>query len=1088
MNAGSTSGVMQMSDPAWRRFTDEQNRAAFLVDRPVIAAAGAGAGKTAVMAVRYVACLLSREGDDTLTPERILAVSFTREAAANLRARIERTLRTVLHLGSFPRYVDGDGITEAALPPTDVEHLRRCLRELPAAPIATVDALCLQWVAEHAAILGRDPDLRPPEDLAWAQVREQAWGALVADEIATPGSDLLLLVEAYGVHTAQALVQRLGGAASALPEPHVSALVGDAVELVCERRAALLDVLIDAVADAQRLPAKGKVLDAVRALPAQMPQDTAKRCAWLAALSDLSLAGVKDEAIKEVIGTIQDTVDFPAQRVDNKRPGKEERRAFASLAALASYDPALEVTLTERAAAVARLATAWLAKLDACAGRAHLAGFATVEAQALLLLHDPAIRRRLGSRYRHVLLDEAQDLNRLQGHLVEALLAGAAAGSARLFVVGDHRQSIYGFRHAEPAIFAGWRASIERTGGIAATLAENFRSHPDLLTRVRDVFAQDALTTEFRPEEIRPGRAAEDFQGRGGVVHRWRVLATEAGQPLVIRPNTVMASEVQARHLAELVAQSLKAGRKAEHHAILLRTRGRMRLYAQALERAGIPYDTDFPGGLYDSQECHDIEAVLRLAVNVHDRQALAIALGGPWGAVDPQDRTLMVDALERQPSDGWAHARAQAPIGAVVDTTRVLLVTEGVASAIRALIRDERLTRRYGALPLARRRLANLARLAEEEQAAGTALDAPAFIARLVERRRLGVDGEEAAGEHLGSRGVRLMTIHQSKGLEWPVVFLPDLHRPFERRDLSAKALGQVSDDGLLVACHPGDTDGDDVIGLKAGLIADHLRQRQQAEEARLFYVACTRAQEDLHALIPEIDPAGPLRDGSVKCPADWLVGAGMVWDDVTVAMDVAVARAMSANGTTRPLPALAATTLTEKPVVAVTALLGDGVAIRSVHDAVPNSLARSTAQALGVAIHAALAQHGPGMDVSVARAALAPFVSSLTDERHHRLLTRLTDRDLLPGYWSATTRLIEQPVIGEQDGRIVLGVCDVLLQDAQGAWHLYDWKTGDAASAETSQEQLRQYARLIAPHLSGPLVTIAVVDVEQGTMRTVS
>jgi len=126
--------------------------------------------------------------------------------------------------------------------------------------------------------------------------------------------------------------------------------------------------------------------------------------------------------------------------------------------------------------------------------------------------------------------------------------------------------------------------------------------------------------------------------------------------------------------------------------------------------------------------------------------------------------------------------------------------------------------------------------------------------------------------------------------------------------------------------------------------------------------------------------------------------------------------------------------------------------------------------------------------MDVSVARAALAPFVSSLTDERYRRLLTRLTDRDLLPGYWSSTTRLIEQPVIGEQDGRIVLGVCDVLLQDAQGAWHLYDWKTGDAASAETSQEQLRQYARLIAPHLSGPLVTIAVVDVEQGTMRTVS
>lgn len=1070
-----------MADPAWRRFTPEQSRAAFLVDRPVIAAAGAGAGKTAVMAVRYVACLLSRADGEALTPERILAVSFTREAAANLRARIERTLRLVLRLGTFPRHVDGEGITEAELPPADLEHLRRCLRELPAAPIATVDALCLHWVAEHAAILGRDPDLRPPEELAWAQVREQAWGALVADETEHVGSDLLLLVEAYGAHTAQALVQRLGDAAAALPEPRLAALAGDAVELVCTRRAALLEVLIDAVADAQRLPAKGRVLEAVRELPVQPPADPAQRCAWLGALGELSLAGVRDDAIKQVIGAIQDAVDFPAQRVDGKRPGKEERRAFASLAALASHDPALEKVLAERAGAVARLAAVWLVKLDDCAARAHLAGFAAVEAQALHLLDNPAVRRRLGTRYRHVLLDEAQDLNRLQGRLVEALQAGASAGSGRLFVVGDHRQSIYGFRHAEPAIFAGWEASIEVNRGIAATLAENFRSHPDLLTQVRGIFAQDALAADFRPEDIRAGRVAADFHGRDGVVQRWRVLASEGGQPLAIRANTVAASEVQARHLATLVAQSLAAGRKPEQHAILLRTRGRMRLYAQALERAGIPYDTDFPGGLYDAQECHDVEAVVRLAVNPHDRQALAIALGGPWGAADAQDRTLMVEALQRQPADGWAHACAHAAIGVVVDATRDLLATEGVAAAIRTLIRDERLTRRYGALPLARRRLANLARLAEEEQSAGTALDAPAFIARLAERRRLGVDGEEAAGEHLGSRGVRLMTIHQSKGLEWPVVFLPDLHRPFERRDLSAKALGQVGEDGLAVACHPGDTDADDAIGLRAGLIADHLRRRQQAEEARLFYVACTRAQEELHALVPEVDPAGPLRDGSVRCPADWLVGAGMTWDDVTVAMDGPVKRAAVVDGTATALPALPIVASAESSVVSVSSLLTAGPSSR---EAPPASLARATAQALGVAIHGVLAQHGLGMDTTIARAVLAPFAGSMPDERHRRLLARLTDRDLLPHYWSATTRLVEQPVIGERDGKLVLGICDVLLKDAAGAWRLYDWKTGAAVDERASHEQVRLYASLIAPHLDGPLVAAGLVDVERGTV----
>jgi ATP-dependent exoDNAse (exonuclease V) beta subunit len=319
-------------------------------------------------------------------------------------------------------------------------------------------------------------------------------------------------------------------------------------------------------------------------------------------------------------------------------------------------------------------------------------------------------------------------------------------------------------------------------------------------------------------------------------------------------------------------------------------------------------------------------------------------------------------------------------------------------------------------------------------------------------------------------------------------VVFLPDLHRPFERRDLSAKALGQVGDDGLLVACHPGDSDGEDAIGLKAGLIADHLRQRQQAEEARLFYVACTRAQEDLHALIPETDPTGPLRDGSVKCPADWLAGANMTWDDVTVAMDAPVVRVSVVGTSNMALPMLSTATVSERSVVSVTDLLTDSKSDHVRKDSIPTSLTRSNAQALGIAIHAALAQHGPGMDATVARAVLAPFAAQIGEKRQRRLLTNLTNRDLLPGYWSATTHLIEQPVIGEHDGRIVLGVCDVLLQDAQGAWHLYDWKTGDAASAESSQEQLRAYARLVTTKLSGPLVSGGIVDVEQGTIIPVN
>ncbi len=1079
-----------MAERSWTTFTDEQRRAAFLVDRPVLAAAGAGAGKTAVMAVRYVACLLSEVDGEPLGPERILAVAFTREAAANLRARIERTLREVLALGRFPRLSDGEGHVERDLPPTSIDHLRRCLGALPGAAIATFDALCLTWVAEHAAELGRDPDLRPQEDLAWAQAREQAWAALTAQQ--RDGGDLAMLIDAYGREPVRGLVMRLAEQAAALPEPVLAALPGDAVALVRARRAALFAALADALDDAHGLAAKGKVLDTLRALARSAPTDPAALGTWCAALDALSLAGVRDDAVKETVRAIQDAVDFPSQRSGDSRPGKEARVAFASIAALGRWRPADEALFAGRAAAFARLAADWLAHRDRAALRLGQAGFASVEAQALALLERPAARTRLGARYRHLLLDEAQDLNRLQGRIIERIQEGGApSGSARVFVVGDHRQSIFGFRHAEPAIFARWGAAIGGRGGIEADLKHNFRSHPALLAAVRGVFAQDALVSAFRPQAILAGREAADFPGPG-ILHAWRVVAQRDGAEVEVKATAIDASQAQALHITAVIAASLQAGRPAEAHAILLRTRGRMRLYARALEAAGIPYDTDFPGGLYESQECHDLEAVLRLCINPHDRRALAIALGGPWGAADPQDRRLLVAALEQEPAAGWAWAAARTPLGALVAEVRVVLADEGVAAALRALGADPRVAARYALLPLARRRLANLARLAEEEVRAGIALDAPAFVARLAERRRLGVDAEEAGGEDLGSRGVRLLTIHQAKGLEWPVVFLPDCQRPFDRRDLTARVLALPAEEGLHLACHPGVDDGEAEdpapISLAAGVLADERRLRLLAEEARLFYVACTRAREELHALCAGPQATGPLGDLSVRCYADWFAGAGTPWREAVVDLDAPPQAAPRAQPEQGELPALA------------TAQPADEMLVRSVTDLLAEegpaasrggSGARARAQELGTALHDALARYEPGMARAQAEVALAPFRAGLDAARAQRLLRSLTDPELIPGYRRARSVLREQPVIGtlpDADGALVVGVCDVLVQDEDGAWWIYDYKSGGAADEAAAAQQVRRYAALLAPHLSGPIAGMAIVDLESGELRAVA
>ncbi len=1081
----------------WERFTAEQRRAALLVGQPVMAAAGAGAGKTAVMAVRYCACLLERggggigsgngSGDDELTsPDRVLALAFTREAAGNLRARVDRTLRTVIALGRFPR-AGADGVVDADLAPDQLEHLRRCLARLAGAPITTFDGLCLQLASEHAAELGRDPDLAPPEALAWAQCTEAAWSRLRRAELGRGGGALARVARIHGENVVRALVTALAGTAAALPVPALAARGGDPLAQLFALRTSQLAALRGALAVARSHSrgAKSAVAEKVLAIPDEPdPGDALAFCEWIAALD--AIPATCSGQLKEAVRALQDALDAPHGRdQDGKRPPRERRATRGSLGSLGAWRPQDEEALRARAGDIAELATLMHGLIGEAAEAVGIAGFARVEAEALRLLSDPRVRARLGHRYRHVLLDEAQDLNRLQGRIIELLRSGGATSDgARIFAVGDHRQSIFGFRHADPDVFAGWERTIVDHGGSVADLAENFRSHPQLVESVKAVFAQPSLAAHFRPEAIRPG--LKDAPGEP-LLACWLAVAEDAAGPVAPRRGSMIASEAQARLAAHLIGESIGAGRAPGDHALLMRSRSRMRVYAEALERASIAYDTDFPGGLYDSQECHDVESILRLCLCPHDRFALAVALGGPWGGDDPQDRRLMVRALELEPDQGWQLARSSTPLGVLIDRVRPVLAAEGMAAAVRMLACDQHLARRYGRLPLARRRLANLARLASEEDSAGRALDPHALLARLVERRRLGIDAAEASGEEVGGKGVRLMTIHGSKGLEWPVVFLADLDKTFGMRDLRAPALAIACEDGIELACRP--ESGSATIGLRAALAQDELHGRILAEEARLFYVACTRAKLELHCLAGAVAPAGPLADGAVACPGDWLTGAGLDWTPEPVRIDATEARARGPGAGSAPLPDLAANAVGEIQVIGATrSLQSDGDADDDA--ATPPDLASAVNRDLGIAIHEALARFGPGMSALQAESALAPFRAQVAQARLSLLAAHLCDKELIPGYWQAAMRLVEQPVIAvdeSMDGGLIHGICDLLLKDTAGAWHLYDYKSGGAAARANGARQVQLYARMLAAHLDGPLASAWLVDVELARLERV-
>ena len=1074
-----------MSAP-WSRFTDEQRRAAFLVDRSVISTAAAGSGKTQVMAVRYCACLLR---DATLlAPERILAITFTREAAANLRSRIDTVLRAVLAqpVPSFPDYRGSDG-ADAELTPAEITHLTLALAQLPAAPIGTVDSFCLGLVSDHADRLGRDPGLTPPssDGPEGRQCQEAAWLRLRAEANALRGGDLAPLVAAYGEHALRELVTTLAIQAAALPVDQFFAPGGPLVgELITARRAQIeaLTALLPQAQELCRAPAaKGKLVEMLRAIPAGPPLDGSRAAvpiaqvqAWLRNVDELKVSGSKNLELNDCVRQLQDALDYPARRSGSgARPGREARLRCASLGAFAAWTPEGEELLMQRAQTLARVLTRYQELLDDITRSRALADFAGTAREALRLLELPAVAREQAERFRHILLDEAQDLNRLQGRLIDHLWA--VPSSPRIFAVGDHRQSIYGFRHAEPALFQGWEDGVEARGGAVAPLGLNFRSHPELVTMVRGLFSIPPLSAGFRPELIGAGRAHAEF-ARGGVVACWQV------QP---RDDDETAAAAEAQHIANLIAGSLERGRAPEDHAVLLRTRARMRLYADALERTGIPVDTDFPHGLYQAQECWDVEAVLRLCLDPHDRFALACAVAGPWGVADAQDRRLLVLALSTPTSQEAAQLiLGSTPLGALLPPVRALLSAEGPAAGVRFLARQPALTRRYGGLPLARRRLANLYHLADEHAAAGLSADVASFLERLQERRRLGADGAEADSEALGASGVRLATIHAAKGLEWPVVILPEMAGRFVDHDRRRAGLGRATDQGLALSCGAGR--GEELVGMRRFLALEQLHAERMAEHSRAFYVACTRAVEELHL----IRSGNHVASDEVRCPADWLDQARVRWV-LTIPSQEPAARVAPQRAAAQALPPLAVAAARTVPRVRSVSELLAGAASTAPLAAAADQAA-GLRRALGIRVHEALRQHGLGMAPGLARQAIAPFVRLVEPALLERVAAHLSRTDWVPGWPGMQRQLREQPFCAElHDGdgsRLVSGTLDLLLRDTAGSWHLYDFKSGAGAGGEHDVRQLQAYARLCAPHLDGPLATMQVLDVANAQVLAVA
>ncbi|HEX4563211.1 MAG TPA: UvrD-helicase domain-containing protein [Solirubrobacteraceae bacterium] len=505
-------------------------------------------------------------------------------------------------------------------------------------------------------------------------------------------------------------------------------------------------------------------------------------------------------------------------------------------------------------------------------------------ARELLEGHEQ-VRAASADRYDLLMVDEFQDCNRRELAIVEAL------ERENLFTVGDERQAIYGFRHADVRLFTRRREALHGAGA-SLRLSDNFRSRGDILEFVNAVFAMRL------GETFEPLVAAREERDDGGEEPRVELLLTAKrgwegseqafGRDVASTRAAPPWRVAEARALAARVHELVCCGdARAGDVAVLMRALGDCDTYESALRERGLR--TVAPAGSFWAREqVGDLVSYLRALANPLDDLALYAALASPLAGVSRGGLARLARAARAHTRSAWEELREPGS-----DLLALLGGEEGEAlGAFADLLADERASARqrsvarvleraldatgYGEHVLAQadgeRRLANVHKLLaiarEFELREGR--DMRAFLdyaARLAEG--IGAPEAEAPVAAEGEDAITLLSIHAAKGLEFPVVCVADLGRA------QNNSVPDLLVDGDRVGLRLASLDGEELVPAMdfAELVAER-RRAQAQEEDRILYVAMTRARERL-VLSGAIDLDRPPRPRDDEPAIAWLVRA---------------------------------------------------------------------------------------------------------------------------------------------------------------------------------------------------------------------
>jgi ATP-dependent helicase/nuclease subunit A len=798
------------------------NRIALDPQNSVVVEACAGSGKTWLLVSRIVRLLLAG-----VEPGEILAITFTRKAAQEMQARLHEWLHL---LAVADDNAVGQFLCERGLENPDHALLAKArglysdfLLAQPAITINTFHGWFMQIIQRAPLNAGVPVGMQLLERTS--ALREEAWQALADRLRALPDSELSIslqwLFEQYGLHSTRALLENFVAQRAewwAYAGEHENAVDAAIVQLQAE-----LDVDPDTDPVAQHC-SDASFQDAVLAFARALAAGgTAARNAQASRLQAASEMADAHERFAALSGELYTQADKPCSFNPLK---KQDADAF-NFARDALFDKMQTVrdALSAQEAlrmnqAALRCGTALLQHYQKLKLRAQQMDFADLEWQVCRLLNrsDCAeyMQYKLDSRYRHVLLDEFQDTNPLQWQILQAWFNAAAAVDSRptVFVVGDPKQSIYRFRRADARLFGQARTFLQQEFA-AHSLTQNVtrRNSPAVLGAVNSVFAlrPDGFT-DFAEHTAHHGDLPGHVEALPlpppteppadpgeRVALRNPLIEPRAGKPDGAR---VAEAAQFAAHIQTIVGnwyvqEKDSTLRRAAYGDImvLVRKRTHLRVYEHALRAQHIPFLTSRRGGLLDTLEAEDIQALLTFLITPFADLELARTLRSPLFACSDGDMLQLA-----QDAEGSWWARLQRCVHRGAASAELLrahdLLQRWLKLADKLPVHDllDRiyfegdLILRYAAVLPAEMRgtvSANLQAFMEIalDVDAGRYPSLPRFLAQLRELRA--AENESPDEGRAGDIGcaLRIYTVHEAKGLEAPIVWLLDAndtrHRP---------------------------------------------------------------------------------------------------------------------------------------------------------------------------------------------------------------------------------------------------------------------------------------------------------------------